>query len=332
VNSVGLSGTTFRAELSAITHNSTLQCFITALDPVNFSRGAGGDSISAAGAAAWANLRVEGLTINNYVTKDLHYYPSVGALASAKTALEGEMSQEAAAHSFTCPGTPSSALAQMPKEMRVNEVEDQATSLYLVKKMNSTIPLTTASAQSYYASHVSDYDTLCISIALVPPSSLHSFEISQAAGMSVAQLARTYSVDASKSKGGAYGCYGPAQSTYDNVRSDVGVTPLNTFPTVPQKISYNGGTYALFVAVTKRTPTPYQEAAKAVMSDLENINASSANTLKNTLLYQAAVHVDPAFGRWGLASAGPEVYAPSLPTKSDVTGVKELTATGSTYK
>jgi hypothetical protein len=333
VNNTSLSGATFRTELSAISHDNTLQCFITALDPTNYAPGAGGYSIKAAGAAAWANLRVEGLAIDQYVTRVLKYHPSASELTQAKVSLEGEMTQQASTNHLTCPGNSAAALAAMPTEMRSAEIEAQATSLYLVSKLKKAVPLTTASMQSYYAAHTSSYDTLCISIALVLPSDVSAFGQSQSAGLSVVALAKKYSQDPSAKTGGTYGCYLPSSTTYPSVRADVTSSKFDTFPATPQIISYNGATYALYVAVTKRTITPFAKAASLVLSDLRSLNASSANTLKNSLLFSAAVHVDPAFGRWGLNTTGPQVFAPATPTKREVTGPTKLSASGSsTYK
>jgi hypothetical protein len=116
------------------------------------------------------------------------------------------------------------------------------------------------------------------------------------------------------------------------VRADVTSLPLNTFATTPNYISNNGQTYALYVAVTKRTPSPFSVAAATVLADLQSLNSSSANSLKNTLLYAAAVHVDPAFGRWGLNTTGPNVFTSAKPATSDVTGSKKLISTTATYK
>lgn len=332
VNNQRVPATTLDAELQAISHHDTLQCFVTALDPTNFAPGAGGDSIKAAGAAAWTELRVEGLAIDQYVTTKLHYTPDAAELASATSSLEGEMTEEAKANSLTCPGTSAEALAEMPAEMRRAEVESQAASLYLVAKLKKAIPLTPASVKSYYDAHVADYDTLCVSIALVLPADVSAFESAESSGASVATLAKKYSQDASASKGGAYGCYPPTNSSYTSVRADVASLPLDTFASTPQYIDYNDAEYALFVAVTKRSVTPFASASPAVLTDLQNLNASAAAGVKNNLLLDAAVHVDPSFGRWGLDTSGPEVFAASTPATSDVVGAKVLTGAAATYK
>jgi hypothetical protein len=332
VNGARVSGNTFRTELAAITATPALQCYLTALDPVSFASGGGNETMAASGAAAWANLRIQGITITQYAKSHLKYRPTAATLAAAEASLESELTQAAAAKQYSCPGTSAAALAAMPGEMRNAEIASQASSLYLVSKLDTTIPLTAKSMEAYYASHTSSYDDLCVSIAVVPLSQTSAFAAAQAGGESVAALATQFSIDPSKTTGGVAGCFAPSSTSYVSVRSDVSTTALNTFPTTPQYINDNGATDALFVAPTKRTPTPYAQAQSAVLADLQNQNASSANTVEETILYRAAIEVDPAFGRWGLNTTGPSVFAPNLPAKVDVNRVKSLTTSATSYQ
>lgn len=321
-----VTGVAFRSELSAIEADPTLGCYLNALDPTSYVPGVGNDSLNATGAAAWANLRVEGLAINQFVTVTLKFHPTAADLVAAKASLEGEMTEAAQGRSPACTGTSTEAVTEMPAEMRTAEIEDQASSAFLVAKLKSAIPLTTASLESYYTAHTSSYDTLCIAIALVVPADVSAFAQSQSAGLSVAQLALKYSKDASATKGGAYGCYPPTASAYTGIRSDVGTTPINTFPSRPAEIDYSGSEFALYVAVTKRTVTPFKDAETAVLTDVRTLNAQSANNVKNELLYKAAIHVDPAFGQWTLSTAGFAVLPPATLVTKNVLGSKQLTA------
>ncbi len=333
VNHNSVSGSTLRAELAAISHNDSLDCFVTALNPTNYGPGAGGYSIKAEGAAAWANLRVEGLAINRYVTTTYHYVPDAAALANAKVLLENEMTDQAKTDSLDCPGTAADAVAEMPGEMRTAEIQSEATSQYLVNKVKAAIPLTASAMKTFYNEHTDDYDTLCVSIALVPPADVTAFAQSQAAGLSVAQLAKKYSQDPSAAKGGAYGCFAPTSTSYSGVRAAIGTERLDVFPTTPEYTDYNGTEYALYVAVTKRTVTPYAQAAQAVLSDLQTLNAAAASSEKNHLLEDAAVYVDPAFGRWGTSKTGPAILATTAPQKSGVSGASQLAGAATTsYK
>ena len=333
VSGASVSASALRSELSAIAATPTIQCYLSALNSASFARGAGGATMAATGAAAWANLRVEGLAIGQYVREHFHYRASAQDLALATSSLEGEMTTAASHSQLNCPGSSAQALGAMPAEMRQAEIDGQAASLFLLSKLNSTIPLTLASMKSYYAQHSSSYDTICVSIALVPPSQVPAFAKAQSGGASVATLAKLFSVDGSRAKGGAYGCYPPTTGAYASVRADVGSTPLNTFPSSPQSVNVSGSTFALYVAPTKRSVTPFAEAQSAVLSDLQNLNASSANTVKENILYRAAVAVDPAFGRWGLSSSGPMVFAAATPSSTDVSSPVALTTAGTTsYK
>ena len=332
-NHQGVSSHVLDQELAAISQNAGLSCYIGSLDPTSYAAGAGGDSVKASAAAIWANLRVEGLTINQYVTTTLKYHPDAAELAAATTSLEDEMTEQAASGTTPCTGTAAEAVAAMPAEMRSSEIEDQAASLYLVKKLNQTVPLNEASMKKYYKSHVSDYDTLCVSVALVTPADVPAFEQAQAAGDSVATLAKKYSQDpTTAAKGGAYGCYPPSSEYYTSVRADVAGASLDAFPTTPQYTDQNGVEYALFVAVTKETRNSYATAASTVLSDLQNLNAQNADKVKSTLLYEAAIHVDPSFGRWGENTTGPEVFAPSVPSAANVSGAGTLTSGASAYQ
>lgn len=332
VNGVKVSGDTFRAELAAITATPALQCYLTALDQVDFAPGGGSNTMAASGAAAWADLRIEGISITQYAKIHLHFRPDAAELTSAKASLLSELTKAAAAKEYTCPGTSAQALAAMPEEMQRAEIVAQASSLDLVSKLDATLPLTPASMRAYYDSHRSDYDTLCVSIAVVPLDKQSSFAAAQADGASVAQLAGEFSSDPSAAKGGAYGCYSPSSSAYASVRQDVGTSPLDTFPTTPSQVTESGTTYDLYVAATKRTVTSFAVAENVVLSDMQDANASTANTEEETILYQAAVAVDPAFGRWGLDENGPAVFVPALPGTADVNHAATLTTRASAYQ
>jgi hypothetical protein len=290
--------------------------------------------MAVSGAAAWTRLRIEGLSITQFAESHLKFVPTAATLAQAETSLESELTQAASAAASkdgACPGTASAALAAMPTEMRNAEIEGQAASLYLVSKLDSTIPLTSKSLEAFYTSHTADYDTLCVSIAVVPLSQTTAFAKAQSGGESVADLAKQFSIDSTKTKGGAAGCFPPSNASYASVRSDELTTKLNTFETTPQYINDNGTEEALFVAPTKRTVTPFAQAESAVLADVQSENASSANTEEEGILSRAAIDVDPAFGQWVLESTGPTVLVPSLPAKVDVTGNKSLTTRVITY-
>lgn len=327
VNGTSVSESALRAELTAISTHPTLLCYLSSLAGVGIEPGAGRDTVTAAGEAAWSNFRVEGLAIDEYVRTYLKYHVTAADLASATSSLEGELTQAASQASQNCPGTSTTALAEMPAEMRRTMVQDQAASVYLVGKLNSTIPLTLTSIHKYYLSHLARYDTICLSVAVVAPTNVTAFAASQKAGMSMADLAKKYSLDGSATKGGAVGCFAPTASTYSSVRSDVGTTPVGHFPTSP--VAYTpqtgGTTYALYLGATSETVSTFAQAERAVITDVQAANSTGANAVKANLLYAAAVAVDPAYGKWGLASSGPQIFVPGLPAETGTATKTQLT-------
>jgi hypothetical protein len=333
VNGTTVSNATFRSELAAISANLNLRCYITALNPVNYGASAGGESVAATGAASWANLRVEGVAIDQFATSHLGFHATTASLASATASLESEMSQAAISRRYPCAGTPAQALASMPAEMRNAQIEAQDASLYLISKLNSTIPITSASLHTYHDGHLAAYDTVCVSIALVPNTSVSAFLADQNAGASVAALAKKYSTDPSGANGGTYGCFSPANRSYSSVRADTIATALKKFPTTPVPIS---ATSVLFVAPMTRSVTPFAKAESLVLADVRGANAANASAQSQQILYHAAIAVDPAFGRWALTSTGRSVFTLATPAKVDVGALAATnalsTTSAATYK
>ncbi|MGH9020807.1 MAG: hypothetical protein ACRDV0_07295 [Acidimicrobiales bacterium] len=334
VGATSVSDATMRAEVAAIQSHPGVDCFITALAQGSFTQGAGGQTVGSSGVAAWTGLRVEGLALDQYASDHLHFHATASELAEATTSLEGEMTQAAAAAQYRCPVTAATALGEMPAEMRAAEVAAQAASLELVSRLDTTIQLTAAALTQYYQHHVSAYDKLCVSVALVEPAQVSAFNALAASGASVPALVARFSQDAaSKAHQGALGCYAPGNSAYAAVRTDLGASALNHFPTTPATISYQGSQYELFVTATSRTSTPYATAAAQVYQDVVAYNTAEASSVKEQILYEAHVSIDPALGRWGLAANGPEVFAPATPATTNVLGETVLTGTaGTTYR
>lgn len=329
VNGTSVSPAEFRAELNAFNAHPGLYCYVSSLVNAAITKsGAGRDSVSAATEVQWINLRVEGIAIDRYVATTLHHVPSVAELASAKVALEGELTQAAAHASQNCAGTAAQAVAEMPAAMRTAQVEDQASSAYLLSKLNSTITLTPANIKAYYQTHQSSYDNLCVAVAIVPQASLTAFAAAQSRGTSVSALAKKYSADpTTASKGGSFGCFAPSSSSYASVRSDIGTAAVGHFPTtaIPYTPTQGGPTYGLFVAAISKTPVPFAKAEGTVISDIQTVNATAANVVKSGILYAAAVTIDPAFGRWGYSSSGATVFAPALPAETGPATSTQLT-------
>ncbi len=330
VNGQAVSARALNDEIAAVHNTPVLQCYLGALAQNGFQSGAGGATVSQAATSIWANMRIDGMTIASYVQNQLHYRPTAAELSSAQNAFESELTVLAAQYSLKCPGTAAQAVAAMPANLRRSEILDQADSLYLLKQLKSTVPLTPAEFAKYYRTHLSSYQSVCVSIALVPAAKVLTFVKEENAGVSVAALARKYSKDPSAKKGGAYGCYGPTNPSYAVVSGDVKGVALNHWT---KPISYQNGAYGLFVAPTKRTTASFASVESSIVKTLQSSNGTSAQKVEQTLLYYARVVTDSALGTWVAASTGSGVAHPTLPPATDVSAASLLAATTSpTYK
>jgi len=324
VNGTSVSAPEITAELATLSHTPTVQCFFGALAQNGFSSAAGADSVSPTAVAAWLKLRVEGLAIASYVKSAYHYVPSSAALATATSALEGELTQAAVQNSLNCPGSSTSALAALPAPLRRAEVAEQADSMFLLTKLKTTIPLTASSIASYYRAHRSSYRTYCISVALVPITKAKAFQNAVHAGQTTAQVARRFSIDPSGKKGGAYGCYSPSNSVYPQVSSDVKGLKKNQWST---PFAYNNSADVLYVVPTSMTTAPLRDVAASIVAAIQSQNAKSASAVEASLLYYAQVSIDDSLGLWTLTSAGPTVGALTTPATANVTSPTLFTAT-----
>ena len=334
VGAATVSASTMRSELASIKSSVGLQCYLTALAQQSFASGSGGSSMSASGAAAWTGLRVEGLAIEHYVDQRFHFHADRGRSLGRDGLARGRDEpgrRRGAVHLLRRPGR--GARRDDPGDARgPGRRPGGVAGAGVAPRL--TIPTTAAALEQYYSTHLSEYDTLCVSAAVVQPKDVAAFQAMEKTGASITALVAKYSIDAqSASAGGALGCYAPANQLYANVRSDLANSTLGVFPTSPIEISYSGTVAALFLTATKRTTTPFSSAQSRVESDVTTLNTTAANVVKQKILYRAHVSIDPSLGRWGLSSSGPGVFAPGTPNKSDVTGASVLAgARGATYK
>lgn len=313
INTNRVSDATFRNSLDVFANNANTRCYFSTVYAVAPHAGAARDSVTSSTASQWANTLLDGYAITNY-EKVRNLAQSKADLARGKANLISQMRSQAQALQLNCPGTASEALASLPKSAQDLLIRSTAASIEMIHRLGTATPLTVAGLTSYYNAHQSSYDTLCISVAVVPQSQLAAFHADQLAGLSVKALVNKYSVEPqSKAKGGSLGCFAPTSNSYSTVRTDVAGQALNTFGAVPRAITYGGATDGLYVAVTSRKTNPFASIEQIVLNDVQTVNASSASAVQNNLLYQAAVALDPALGRWGLTSAGPEVFVPGVP-------------------
>jgi len=314
IDSSHISDSAFRNSVQVLANNKVARCYFSSIYSVRLHSGAARDSVTSTTAAQWTNTLIDSFAISAYA-KQHHFAQSTALLKLTKQALVSELSAQAKALNLQCPGTATEALRALPVSVQNLLVRSTAASQELVRQLGSSVALTMPNLLKYYQAHQSSYDTLCIAVAVVSPTQLASFHADQAKGLSVKALVAKYSIDAqSKAKGGSLGCYPPANSSYSTVRTDVAGEALNAFGASPRAITYNGATDGLYVAVTSRKVNSFTAVEQLVATDLQAQNSTSATSLQSTLLYKAAVAIDPALGRWGLANSGPQVFVPGVPS------------------
>ena len=310
-----LSRYDFAHEVNAISTNAAMACYVTNLWGVSFASGAGTNTIDESTITAWANLRLEGLAEITYAedTFDLVYTSDV--LSAAATNLEAQMSAAATANGAGCASlaSPLNALASLPTSVAASLLQAEAASELLSSKLPSRIAETDDSLRAFYQAHLAEYQTLCVSIALVRPSDVASFTADRAAGLSVATLAAKYSQDPSAATGGAYGCLGPSSNARDITRG----LANNTF-SAPQNVNVQGQPRLLYVAVTSRTQLAFANVATQVLTDVRNVNAGSIEAAKQGIYQRVGVDVNPLLGRFGSGQQGVGIYAPLSPVATNV--------------
>ena len=296
VNGTALSSSHLRAELAVISRSPGYACYLGALVRIN---PASNDHVfNAAGAAAWTKIQVEGLSVEGYVERQYHWRPSAGELQIIRAQYANDLTAGATSGRVPCPTSADQALNQLPSWFLHDQLVQNAASQTYLHHLAAVIPLTTAGLTAYYQQHPTYYATTCVSIAYVPVAREPAFATAQTNGLSVAALARRFSVDASAKKGGVYGCYGPSSTAFVSVRALTNGRSLNTFPAQGQPAQNQSGTFILYVAATKRTPNPFSNVANQVLSDVQSFNSEVTSVGETQLLRAANIVISPEFGRW----------------------------------
>lgn len=310
-----LSRYDFAHEVNAISTNAAMACYVTNLWGVTFASGAGTNTIDETTITAWANLRLEGLAEISYAEDHFGLVYSSEILSNAATNLEAQMSAAASANGAQCAAlaTPLNALASLPTAVAASLLQAEAASELMSSKLPARIAETDVSLRAFYQGHLSEYQTICASIALVRPSDVASFNADKAAGLSVGALAAKYSQDPSATSGGVYGCFDPSSNARDLVRG----VPLNTFG-LPQTVTVQGMPYSLYVAATSRKQLPFETVSSQVLTDVRNVNAGSIEAAKQGIYQRVGVNVNPLLGQFGSGQQGVGIYAPASPATTNV--------------
>ena len=320
-----LSRYDFAHEVNAISTDPAMACYVTNLWGITFTNGAGSNTLDQNTVTAWANLRLEGLAEETYAERHYGLTYSSDVLSAAATNLTAQMTAAANANGANCSASATNALANLPYAVSAGLMQAEAASELLSTKLPARISESVDSLQGFYQAHLSEYQKICVAIALVAPSDVNAFNADRAAGMSVGSLAAKYSKDSSATQGGAYGCFGPTSTARDLTRG----VALNTFGT-PQAINQQGITYSLYVAPITRTQLPYSEVASQVLADVRSVNSGSIDAVKQSIYQEVGIDVNPLIGRYGSGQQGVGIYPPASPataiTPNDANGLDASTA------
>lgn len=301
----------FAHEVHAIKNSEGASCYVGALWGVAFTGGAGLGTYDLAGVTAWANLRLEGLAIASYADDHLNFAPTAKDLVTARANLIRQMSSSATATSQNCPGTASQALTSLPTTVQDAMVMSEAASEYVLAKVPSRINEDDASLRAFYNAHRSEYDKICVRIAVVMAVDVTSFEADASAGKSPIELVKNYSIDPSRAQNGEYGCYDANWNAREFVRG-AGIGEWGK--PQPENVGGAGGSY-LFVSPISRTPQPFSNPTvqAQVLSDVRKLNAGSAGAIKEGIFARVGLRVNPQLGRFGNGQNGLGIYPPATP-------------------
>ena len=300
VDGASISASSLRAELGASGRSASFSCYLASLLNVNTASTA--SVFSAAGVASWSKIQIDGLAIESYVQRHYAWRATSAQLSEARTEYVTDLQNAASVAGTACPLTSSQALASMPAWFINDQLTANAASLELVRHVPGIIPLDLSQVEKFFAQHPASYVTICITVAIVPQAYQSAFVYDQQHGLSLSALARKYSVDPSKSKGGVYGCFAPNNVNYPTVRDYTYGTPTGQYPATPRTEQNSSGVFDVYVAATKRTASSLTAAASLVVSDIRSRNATLASIAQGAILQAANVAIDPAFAKWSIAN------------------------------
>jgi len=121
------------------------------------------------------------LAIDHYATTTLKFHPDAAVLAKARSSLLGELSAASALRARRAPEPRPGARRDARRDAHLRDRLAGA-SLDLVAKLDTTVPLTVASMKKYYSTHTANYDTICVSVAVVDPTQITNFNEAQSEG------------------------------------------------------------------------------------------------------------------------------------------------------
>jgi len=309
VNGVGISRSTLNSDLGVIAATPTYQCYLAASLALRSEDLAELPALKGDGIAKTVTTRFADYWLSQLVNNELidqlvaqrHLVVSPADLTAGKTDLVNSISAtltavaQASGQTGVCAPDGSAVLSSVPAGFADRLVESQAAG-DVVLAAAAGYGLGSVQLASFYSSHQSDFDTICLSaIETATEAAAASARAEIVAGTPFAQVAQATSTDAtSAAAGGAIGCFAPTDPAYGSVTQDVAGLGVGKV-SAPKS---NQGSYVL-LEVTSRKTTSFAAAGTAVRQAVLAAGAKAANGELKRITKQAVVTIDPRYGRWG---------------------------------
>jgi hypothetical protein len=309
VNGVGITRATLNSDLAVIAAAPTFQCYLAASLAVRSQNLAQLPAIKGEGVAKTVTTRFADYWLSQLVNNELidqlavqrHLRVTSADLAAGRTDLVNSISNtlaavaEASGQTGVCAPDGSAILSAVPAAFAHRMAESQAAG-DLVLAAAAGYGLGSAQLSSFYFSHQSDFDTICLSaIETTSQAAAVSARAEIEGGTPFAQVAQATSTDAtSAAQGGAIGCFAPTDPSYGSVTQDTAGLKVGVV-SMPQS---DQGSYVLF-EITSRQPTSFAAAGSSVRQAVLAAGAKAASAELQRTTKQATVTIDPRYGRWG---------------------------------
>lgn len=325
VNGTALSQRQAESQLAAAASNPAYLCYLNANQLVRTSgqsglgsvQGSSPSSYSSTFVTSWMDQEITNLIVQDKVDKlglseqaTTNFEAAKADLVSSINATLGQVTGS----QYQCATDGATILQSLPTSFASTLVRAQANSEALLSHYGG-IGLDLQSLEQYYNTSPTSFDTLCVSGILVSSqAAAQSLRTQILNGADFATVAQQNSLDASKSKGGALGCFTPSSSNYAAVSKDVGSLAIGD---VSQPLASSNNQYVI-LTVTSRTPTPFAGIVQAVRNLALQKDAATASKAASQLVRNALVDLNPRYGTWNVSIGQTGVIPPASPPTSSI--------------
>jgi len=308
VNGVGISRATLNSDLGVISATPTYQCYLAASLALRSQNLVSLPAVGGSGLGQTVTTRFADYWLSTLVNDELieqlaaarHLRVNAADLVAGRADLVNSISgtltavAQAAGQPAVCAPDGNAVLRAVPADFADRLARAQAVGDVILANA-AGYGLGAAQLSSFYATHRSDFDVICLSaIATASLASANALRAEIEGGASFPLVAEANSTDAaSAAQGGAIGCFAPTDPAYASVTHDVAGLAVGTV-SAPQSSS---GSYVL-LEVTARRPTSLRAAGDSVRQAVLAAGATAAGKELQRSTKRATVTIDPRYGNW----------------------------------